>query len=116
MRPELDDIFGTILALLNDNLLQKASTDESEVFYHNMKADYYRYIAEFKIDTSVETRKCARVSVCVCLQQKNIACSLKFLCCVGTRPHFGICDMAVQSHVFPERMCNQALVTLQTFR
>merc|ERR1711976_221066 len=47
---ELDKICGTILALLNGNLLAKASTDESKVFYHKMKADYYRYIAEFKID------------------------------------------------------------------
>merc|ERR1712139_391416 len=45
---ELDDICGTILQLLNGNLLDKASTDESKVFYHKMKADYYRYMAEFK--------------------------------------------------------------------
>merc|ERR1712134_243719 len=45
---ELDSICGTILELLNGNLLGKASSDESKVFYHKMKADYYRYIAEFK--------------------------------------------------------------------
>merc|ERR1712232_1052524 len=49
---ELDTICGTILELLNGNLLAKASTDESKVFYHKMKADYYRYIAEFKVDTA----------------------------------------------------------------
>merc|ERR1711988_1256062 len=47
---ELDQICGTILDLLNGNLLEKASTDESKVFYHKMKADYYRYIAEFKVE------------------------------------------------------------------
>merc|ERR1712046_501639 len=47
---ELDTICGTILELLNGNLLAKASSDESKVFYHKMKADYYRYIAEFKVD------------------------------------------------------------------
>merc|ERR1711976_925446 len=47
---ELDGICNTILELLNGNLLEKASTDESKVFYHKMKADYYRYIAEFKSD------------------------------------------------------------------
>merc|ERR1712039_883327 len=47
---ELDTICGTILALLNGNLLSKASSDESKVFYHKMKADYYRYKAEFKTD------------------------------------------------------------------
>merc|ERR1712025_64523 len=45
---ELDAICSQILELLNGNLLEKASTDESKVFYHKMKADYYRYIAEFK--------------------------------------------------------------------
>jgi len=45
---ELDSICSQILELLNSNLLEKASTDESKVFYHKMKADYYRYIAEFK--------------------------------------------------------------------
>merc|ERR1711939_29621 len=49
---ELDQICGTILDLLNGNLLDKASSDESKVFYHKMKADYYRYIAEFKVDTA----------------------------------------------------------------
>merc|ERR1712110_751635 len=29
------------------NLIGKASTGESKVFYQKMKADYYRYIAEF---------------------------------------------------------------------
>jgi 14-3-3 protein epsilon len=47
---ELDKICGTILDLLNGNLLAKAANDESKVFYHKMKADYYRYIAEFKND------------------------------------------------------------------
>jgi len=45
---ELDGICSKILDLLNGNLLEKATTDESKVFYHKMKADYYRYIAEFK--------------------------------------------------------------------
>merc|ERR1711974_416449 len=29
------------------NLIKKASTGESKVFYQKMKADYYQYIAEF---------------------------------------------------------------------
>merc|ERR1712019_98982 len=47
---ELDEICEAILGLLNGNLLEKASNDESKVFYHKMKADYYRYIAEYKQD------------------------------------------------------------------
>merc|ERR1711920_422033 len=35
---ELQSICGKILKLLNDNLITKASTGESKVFYHKMKA------------------------------------------------------------------------------
>merc|ERR1712232_171785 len=44
---ELQKICGTILSLLDKNLIGKASSGESKVFYQKMKADYYRYIAEF---------------------------------------------------------------------
>merc|ERR1712004_542522 len=44
---ELQKICDTILSLLDGNLISKASTGESKVFYQKMKADYYRYIAEF---------------------------------------------------------------------
>merc|ERR1711865_341575 len=41
---------NTILTLLDGNLIAKASTGESKVFYQKMKADYYRYIAEYTAD------------------------------------------------------------------
>merc|ERR1711990_103948 len=44
---ELDKICNTILGLLDGNLISKASNGESKVFYQKMKADYFRYIAEF---------------------------------------------------------------------
>merc|ERR1712070_803856 len=44
---ELQKICDTILGLLDSNLIPKASAGESKVFYQKMKADYYRYIAEF---------------------------------------------------------------------
>merc|ERR1712228_896713 len=44
---ELQSICDKILGLLGDNLIPKASNGESKVFYQKMKADYYRYIAEF---------------------------------------------------------------------
>merc|ERR1719506_2287801 len=44
---ELQKICDTILGLLDNNLISKATTGESKVFYQKMKADYYRYIAEF---------------------------------------------------------------------
>merc|ERR1712173_94279 len=43
---ELQKICDTILGLLDGNLISK-SAGESKVFYQKMKADYYRYIAEF---------------------------------------------------------------------
>merc|ERR1719413_124532 len=44
---ELDKICNTILGVLDANLVPKCTQDESKVFYLKMKADYYRYIAEF---------------------------------------------------------------------
>merc|ERR1711908_139919 len=44
---ELQKICDTILGLLDGNLISKSSNGESKVFYQKMKADYYRYIAEF---------------------------------------------------------------------
>merc|ERR1712110_173290 len=45
---ELQKICDTILGVLDTNLIPKASLGESKVFYQKMKADYYRYIAEFR--------------------------------------------------------------------
>merc|ERR1712125_55417 len=44
---ELQTICDTILGVLDANLVPKCTADESKVFYLKMKADYYRYIAEF---------------------------------------------------------------------
>merc|ERR1719222_205538 len=44
---ELQKICDAILKLLDENLIAKATSGESKVFYQKMKADYYRYIAEF---------------------------------------------------------------------
>jgi 14-3-3 protein epsilon len=35
------------LNLIDNQLLQKASNPEAQVFYHKMKGDYYRYISEY---------------------------------------------------------------------
>jgi len=45
---ELQGICDTILNLLDGTLIPKAGGGESKVFYQKMKADYYRYIAEFR--------------------------------------------------------------------
>merc|ERR1711920_1026164 len=44
---ELQEICDTILGILDENLIGKASSGEAKVFFQKMKADYYRYIAEF---------------------------------------------------------------------
>jgi len=44
---ELQGICDTILGLLDGSLIPRAKDAESKVFYHKMKGDYYRYIAEF---------------------------------------------------------------------
>merc|ERR1712037_763467 len=44
-----DKICNAVLVLLDDKLIAKANNGESQVFYEKMKADYYRYIAEYKV-------------------------------------------------------------------
>merc|ERR1712207_22243 len=44
---ELQKICDTILGLLDGGLIKQSGNGESKVFYQKMKADYYRYIAEF---------------------------------------------------------------------
>ncbi|KAJ1982880.1 hypothetical protein H4R35_000006 [Dimargaris xerosporica] len=47
---ELLDICTDILDVLEKYLLPKAIAGESKVFYHKMKGDYYRYLAEFSAE------------------------------------------------------------------
>jgi len=44
---ELQKICDTILNLLGNKLIPNTTSGESKVFYVKMKADYYRYVAEF---------------------------------------------------------------------
>jgi len=44
---ELNHICKDILELLDANLIDSAHDSESSVFYQKMKADYFRYLAEF---------------------------------------------------------------------
>ncbi|KAJ6352884.1 hypothetical protein OIU76_001993 [Salix suchowensis] len=45
---ELAKICNDILSVIDQHLIPSSSTGESTVFYHKMKGDYYRYLAEFK--------------------------------------------------------------------
>jgi 14-3-3 protein epsilon len=68
---ELDKICNQILTLLDGSLIGKATTGESKVFYQKMKADYYRYIAEFK--SGAEKDKAAKSADEAYEAAKNVA-------------------------------------------
>ncbi|KAI7767952.1 hypothetical protein LZL87_001826 [Fusarium oxysporum] len=51
---ELEKVCQDVLDVLDDFLIPNAATGESKVFYHKMKGDYHRYLAEF---ASGEKRK-----------------------------------------------------------
>lgn len=44
---ELEDICSDVHNVLDNHLIPKATDQEAKVFYYKMKADYYRYMAEF---------------------------------------------------------------------
>ena len=46
VQKELEELCNKINTTIDSSLLPKATTDEAKVFYHKMKGDYYRYIAE----------------------------------------------------------------------
>nr|QWE91387.1 multifunctional chaperone [Paramoeba perurans] len=50
---ELNNLCGDIVALLDEHLISSASSAESKVFFHKMKGDYYRYLAEFSTDEAL---------------------------------------------------------------
>ncbi|KXJ95545.1 14-3-3 protein-domain-containing protein [Microdochium bolleyi] len=51
---ELERVCQDVLDVLDEALIPNAATGESKVFYHKMKGDYHRYLAEF---ASGEKRK-----------------------------------------------------------
>ncbi|KAI9818153.1 MAG: hypothetical protein M1827_000778 [Pycnora praestabilis] len=53
---ELERVCQDVLDVLDESLIPKAESGESKVFYHKMKGDYHRYLAEF---ASGEKRKVA---------------------------------------------------------
>ena len=51
---ELNDICDEVIKLLDSNLIAKADSEESQVFYQKMKGDYYRYKVEVASQDSRE--------------------------------------------------------------
>ncbi|XP_072043653.1 uncharacterized protein [Amphiura filiformis] len=58
---ELRKICDDILDVLNTHLIASAEQPESKVFYHKMKGDYHRYLAEFSVGN--DRRECAENSL-----------------------------------------------------
>ncbi|CAL5322560.1 unnamed protein product [Camellia sinensis] len=50
LEPELTEICGDIMTVIDEHLIPSCSGGESTVFYYKMKGDYYRYLAEFKAE------------------------------------------------------------------
>ncbi|GMP23180.1 hypothetical protein CsSME_00000869 [Camellia sinensis var. sinensis] len=50
LEPELTEICGDIMTVIDEHLIPSCSSGESTVFYYKMKGDYYRYLAEFKAE------------------------------------------------------------------
>jgi len=48
---ELAKICNDVLSVLDKHLIPSATTGESKVFYQKMKGDYYRYLAEFAVES-----------------------------------------------------------------
>ncbi|CAH8512018.1 unnamed protein product [Heterobilharzia americana] len=63
---ELNEICTSILNLLDEYLLPKATSKESLVFLHKMKGDYHRYRAEFSVG---DERKAAAESSLVAYKE-----------------------------------------------
>ena len=46
---ELTGICQTLLDLLDDHLIPNSTSEEGKVFFLKMKADYFRYVAEYAV-------------------------------------------------------------------
>merc|ERR1712061_451412 len=104
---ELQDICGKILALLDENLIPKASAGESIVFYQKMKADYYRYIAEFsdgaEKDKAAESARKAYVEA-VTVAEKDLAVTHPIR--LGLALNFSVFQYEVLNN--PDEACKMA--------
>ena len=66
---ELVEIIDAVLQLLGETLIPAASDEEAKVFFHKMKADYHRYLAE------IQTGEARKASATLSLETYE-ACAL----------------------------------------
>merc|ERR1719213_1489292 len=104
---ELQKICDTILGLLDANLIPKAGNGESKVFYQKMKADYYRYIAEFtdgdKKSQAAESARKAYVEAQT-VAEKDLAVTHPIL--LGLALNFSVFQYEVLQN--PDEACKMA--------
>merc|ERR1712070_352766 len=104
---ELQKICDTILGLLDGNLIGKASSGESKVFYQKMKADYYRYIAEFsegdKMKNAAESARAAYADAAK-VAEKDLAVTHPIR--LGLALNYSVFQYEVLSE--PEEACKMA--------
>merc|ERR1719197_2403088 len=104
---ELQGICDTILSLLSDPLTPKAKDAESKVFYHKMKGDYYRYIAEFTFDDAKKKAgENARVSYDEAMQAATAELAVTHPIRLGLALTFSVFHYEVLGN--PEEACKMA--------
>ena len=107
MEGELDKICNQILTLLDGSLIDKATTGESKVFYQKMKADYYRYIAEFK--SGADKDQAAKSADAAYEEAKNVAekdLAVTHPIRLGLALNYSVFKYEVMNK--PEEACNMA--------
>merc|ERR1712151_246199 len=96
-----------VLALLTDSLTPKANDAESKVFYHKMKGDYYRYIAEFTSDDAKKKAgENARVSYDEAMQAATAELAVTHPIRLGLALNFSVFHYEVLGN--PEEACKMA--------
>jgi len=104
---ELQEICDTIIDLLGKNLIPKASSAESKVFYHKMKGDYYRYIAEFtEGDTKKSAAESARVAYDDAMTEATKELAVTHPIRLGLALNFSVFHYEVLGN--PEEACKMA--------
>uniref|UniRef100_A0A7R9VPT6 14-3-3 domain-containing protein n=1 Tax=Chlamydomonas euryale TaxID=1486919 RepID=A0A7R9VPT6_9CHLO len=103
---ELDDICGEVLELLDKHLVPSSSTTEASVFYLKMKADYYRYLAEFKTGDARNSTAESTLNAYQAAQDKAAELSTTNPIRLGLALNFSVFYYEVQSQ--PEKACSLA--------
>merc|ERR1712072_681354 len=104
---ELQGICDTIIQVLGKNLVPSASSAESKVFYHKMKGDYYRYIAEFtEGDAKKAAAESARVAYDEAMTEASKELAVTHPIRLGLALNFSVFHYEVLGN--PEEACKMA--------